>query len=126
MHWSAEYIGQPWTADDAHCWAFARRVWRERFGLVVPEIEVDGASALAARRAFVRGQSGWQEVSVPVEGDAVVMAKGQHPCHVGIWVQPEPMAGVLHAIERMGVIFSPAPCLGGLGYRVTGFYRRAE
>jgi len=123
-HWAAAYIGTPWDAASQHCWAFVRRVWAERFSLQVPEVQIDAESPYAARRAFGRGQDGWQQVDTPREGDGVLMAKGARICHVGIWITPDPTPGVLHAIEHAGVIFTPLPRLGGIGYGLAGFYRR--
>jgi len=124
-HWASTYIGGPWVVGESDCWAFARRVWHERFGLEVPTVAVDASSPRAVRRAFVAGAEGWNAALTPCEGDAVLMAKGVHPCHVGVWIAPPEGAGVLHAVEGAGVIFTPVPRLHDLGYRITGFYRRA-
>jgi hypothetical protein len=124
-HWAARYIGTPWDPASQHCWGFARRVWHEVFGLDVPEVVIDGSSPYAARRALSQGHDGWVPVSEPVEGDAVLMARGQRPCHVGVWIAPDPEAGVLHSVERSGVVFTPPDRLTGLGYRMIGIYRRA-
>lgn len=124
-HWAAAYIGAPWIAGESDCWAFARRVWRERFGLDVPAVPVDPQSPRAVRRAFAAGQGGWESVPKPPEGCAVVMAKGLHPCHVGIWVTPPEGAGVLHSVEGAGVVFTLPKALAGMGYHIVGFYRRA-
>lgn len=118
-HWAARYVGTPWDAAENHCWAFCRRIWREVFGVEVPEALVDGGSPLAARRAFGQGHEGWQPVDTPQEGDAVLMAKGRHPCHVGVWAA----GGVLHSVAGLGGIHTPPARLQG--YRITGYYRRA-
>lgn len=125
-HWAAPYIGQPWDPATQHCWAFCRRVWHEVFGIEVAEVSVDGSSAHAARRAFGQDPhaAGWDKVDSPAEGDAVLMAMGARPCHVGVWAAPAPSAGVLHAVEKTGVIFTPPARLAAMGYRIVGFYRR--
>lgn len=51
----------------------------------------------------------------------VIMARGQRPCHIGIWIMP---AIVLHAVEGVGGIATPLPRLGDLGYRLHGLWRR--
>src|SRR5690606_1174706 len=96
-HWAAAYIGTPWVAGVSGCWHLARRVWAERFGWdVLAEAGVDAGDPRAARRAFAAGHdgTGWAPVAgvcAPAEGDAVLMAMGRHPCHVGIWLAlPEP------------------------------------
>lgn len=124
MHWSAAYIGMPHDPADRHCWAFCRQVWRERAGIEVPEMPIDAADQRAVRRALSGDAevARWREVAVPAELDAVLMAQGARPCHVGIWLD---LGGALHSIAGPGAIFTPRARLGDLGYRVVGYYRRA-
>lgn len=122
-HWAEAYIGTPWIAGESDCWNLAIRIWRERFGFMVDPVDVDPRDPRAVRRGF--GQGGevarWQEVEAPHEGDAVLMALGVHPCHVGVWVDP---GLVLHSVEAAGVICMPRTRLSGMGYRIVGIYRR--
>lgn len=123
-HWAAGYIGRPWVAGQSDCWSFAREVWRDRFGFVVPAVSVDPRSPLGARRMAARAGSfeGWQAVETPAEGDGVLMARGAHPCHVGVWAA----GAVLHSLEGAGVVLTRPGRLRDLGYRLVGYYRRAE
>jgi cell wall-associated NlpC family hydrolase len=123
-HWATAYIGTPWVAGDSDCWNLARRVWREHFAREVPSVIVDAASPLAGRRAFRDADlSQWTEVQSPREGDAVLMARADAPCHVGIWLA---FGAVLHSVEGAGVICTPQHRLGDIGYRITGFYRWSD
>ena len=126
MSWAAQYIGIPWVAGESDCWHFARRVWREQFGLDVPTIDVDATSRLLSARAFGghAETARWQSVDSPVEGDAVLMGKSRRPSHVGIWVEADGGA-ILHSVEGIGVICTPVSALVGMGLRVLGYYRRA-
>lgn len=119
-HWAIPYIGLPWDPVVHHCWGLCRKVWREQFGWMVPEVEIDGASPYAARKALAGGYNGWIRVETPVEGDAVLMALGLHPCHVGIWIAPAPEASVLHSVEGAGTIFNTR---SRLLYRIENSYR---
>ncbi len=121
-HWAADYIGLPWSPSH-NCWHFCARVWRERFGIDVPLIEIDGTDPRATRRELELSaeRRGWREVADPVEGDAVLMAKGARPCHVGVRLS---LGGTLHCVEGAGAIFTPDGRLADLGYRVVGHYRR--
>jgi cell wall-associated NlpC family hydrolase len=120
-HWAERYIGTPWVAGDSDCWNLARRVWAEHFGQIVPVVAVDHASHLATRRAIRDADlSDWTQVLAPQEGDAVLMARGAAPCHVGIWLA---FGAVLHSIEGCGVVCTPQRRLPDIGYRITGFYR---
>ena len=122
MHWATPYIGMPWVAGRSDCWNFARRVWQERFGWAVPLVDIDVSDARAARHALAAQPIGdtWAQVDRPVEGDAVLMAMGARPCHVGVWIEPESGPGVLHSVDGAGVIFNPQD---RLVYRIVGFWR---
>lgn len=125
-HWAEHYIGAPWVAGDHDCWAFARRVWRERFGLVVPAVDVDATNRMACGRAFQGHpeRDCWTRVDRPVEGDAVLLGKSGRPSHVGVWVEAGPGA-VLHCVQGAGVVCNDPTALALAGWRVLGWYRRA-
>lgn len=126
MTWPAQYIGQPWEPGSNDCWAFARRVWREQFGWIVPAVDVDAHNRLASTRAMQAPSmyQGWETAPGPSEGAAVVMGKGRHPAHVGIWTTADG-GGVLHSVQGVGVIFTPLPALAAMGLKVLAYYRRA-
>jgi hypothetical protein len=121
-HWADAYLGRPWIAGEAECWDFARTIWRERFGWPVPEAPVAGHDARLARRLFAEGADSalWAPVPRAAEGDAVLMARGRRVCHVGVWVAP---GAILHAVEGMGGLCTPAGRIVDLGYRIAGTYR---
>jgi cell wall-associated NlpC family hydrolase len=123
-HWAEAWLGQPWVAGTSDCWSFARRVWAERFGRQVEPLPVDPSDFRAAVRALDGAKAGgWIATAAPVEGDGVLMAEGQRPCHVGIWLAP---AHVLHSVEGAGVICTPAARLPQLGYRIAAYLRRED
>lgn len=124
-HWAKAFIGMPWVAGRSDCWSFARKVWQQRFGWDVPPLTVDPVNPRAVRHALAANPAdvGWASVADPAEGDAVLMARGQRPCHVGIWIAPEAGAGVLHSVEVAGVIFTAPDRLSGLNYAIAGFWR---
>lgn len=127
-HWAGGHVGTPWVPGVSDCWSFARSIWAARFGWQVPPLMVDPEDPRAARHAFAVDPvgAGWQPVALLQEGDAVLMAKGARPCHVGIWITPDDAAGILHSVERSGVIFTTPSRLHTLGYRITGTFRRTE
>lgn len=120
-HWAYSYIGQEWVAGVNDCWAFFRQVQLEQFGRVVPAVDVDAMSRLACTRALEGHdeRSHWQPVSMPQEGDAVLLGKGRHPSHIGLWAA----SGVLHCIEHAGVIHQPLHALPLAGWNTIEFYR---
>lgn len=121
--WIREYIGLPWVVHQHDCWAFFRKVQRERFGVNVPDISeaVDASKLRDSLEAFQgHGErDNWVEVSQPLDGDAVLMAISKHPSHVGVWID----SGVLHCVKNSGVIFSHGRHLKSMGYNIVGFYR---
>ena len=122
MHWARAYVGLPWDPAERHCWDFCRRVWAGHFGLDVPEMPVNADDLRATVQAFEGSgeRTAWEPVPDPAEGDAVLMARGRRPCHVGIWIS---LGGVLHAIEPASV-YTPRARLAELGYRIDRCYRR--
>lgn len=123
-HWATAYIGTPWVAGESDCWHFARRVWRERFGIEVPEIGWDGSPQEQLRR-FRGAEERRLWMSMPVgheaEGDAVLMARAREPSHIGIWLD---LGGVLHSVERLGAIYTPRARLRDAGFWICDIYRR--
>ncbi|MCU0810103.1 MAG: NlpC/P60 family protein [Thiobacillaceae bacterium] len=120
-HWITEYIGLPWVAGENDCWAFFRRVQRERFGLDLPAVDVDAMSVRACANALTGDpeRSNWTSEAIPLEGDAVLMARGKHPIHIGMWAA----GGVLHCVEHSGVVFQSVPSLKMAGWNHIHFYR---
>lgn len=122
-HWVGRWLGRPWVPGQSDCWSFAREVWAAEFGRRVPPLPVDPADLRACARALTAGAANWLPADPPAEGDGVLMARGKHPCHVGVWVAPD---RVLHAIEGTGVICTPVARLGAMGWRVAALLRHPE
>jgi hypothetical protein len=126
-HWATQYIGEPWVAHHHDCWGFFRRVQRERFGLELPEIDIDACAPLVCRRTFAAHdeRKQWELVETPQEGDGVLMGKNRRPAHVGVWIEtPEP--AVLHCVEGAGVVVQDRAALKAAGWNVLGLYRRID
>lgn len=121
--WAAAYVGKKWDETENHCWAFCRYVWWQEFRLRVPELDVNALSPRDTRRHFSDHDeyARWEPVETPVNGDAVIMAQGRRPCHIGIWVDP---GRVLHSVKGIGSVCVPHHRLRDQGYRVTGCFRR--
>jgi len=124
--WIEEELGHPWVPGVSDCWAFARDVWRRRFGRIVAALPYDPGCPREARTGFATADHyrGWQAVAGGVDaaqdGDAVVMARGRLPCHIGISVA----GGILHSLQGPGTIWTPTPQrLADLGLRVTSVWR---
>lgn len=110
----------PGTSD---CGSLARAVWAQEFGRTVPPLPVDPTDLRACARTLAAGAGDWLPADPPAEGDGVLMARGRHPCHVGVWVAPD---RVLHSVERTGVLCTPVSRLRDLGWRIAAVLRHPE
>jgi hypothetical protein len=129
FHWAAEYIGLPYHPegegpDSFHCWALVRYASEKQFNRPLPEIDVP-KNALGQMRAIRDELAGsrWQKLQSPCEGACVVLRQGRRPGHIGMWVETATGGGVLHCIERLGVVFQPIDQLSAHGYRISGIYQ---
>lgn len=124
-HWPARYIGEPWVAGENDCWSFARRVWREVFGLEVPAVDLEHYRPRAIVRALASHpeRAHWCALERPCEGAGVLMSTATLPCHVGIWCAADG-GGVLHCLEGPGVVYTRPAALTAHGWRVLGYYAR--
>jgi hypothetical protein len=119
------YIGLRWesgargpTAFD--CWGLLRHVQQEYFGKEIPDVPEFGYIAREMhQQRMVSGV--WELVDTPFHGDGVLMRGGDDP-HVGVWLDLEG-GGVLHSMERVGVVWSPKETLRMLGFSRLKFYR---
>lgn len=110
--WAAPYVGLPYrergdTRDGVDCWGLCRLVWRERFGLDVPdhgapawvEGELDRVGQAAA--AAVAQATDFVEVPLALAraGDGLLIRLGRHPAHCGLVVDRGLM---IHAEAALG------------------------
>ena len=65
---------------------------------------------------------GFELVSVPLDGDCVLMRQGRYPSHVGLWSSRDG-GRVVHALPGSGVVAQPPGELALAGYEIAGFYR---
>lgn len=127
-HWAIGLIGRPYVAlargpDAFDCWGLCVYVWREQFGLAVPDVGCDPADARSVRRAFEAGVASGAAAPIakPIEGCAVYLSRARLPDHVGIWIDAD-RGGVLHVIEGLGVVFTRGTALNANGFKVLGYY----
>lgn len=124
LHWAAGYLGRAWVPGEHDCWGFVRAVWRERWGLEVPALAVDAQRVMACARAVAAEREApvWRPVESGQarEGDAVLLARGGYPTHVGLWLE---LGGVLHCLQGVGVVFTPVGQLAAQGWPHRRLYR---
>jgi len=128
--WVEGYVGLPYAAggrdrSGADCWGLCLMVWREVFGLDVPEyggVRWDPASSAEVGALIGReAEAGWDPVEPGSErpGDAILMRMRGHPIHVGVVVADGLM---LHCHDRADAAVEDFRSLQW-SRRVLGFYR---
>jgi cell wall-associated NlpC family hydrolase len=119
------YIGLHWVAgargpESFDCWGLLRHVQDAHFGIEIPDVPAFGAVAREMYDERMNSRE-WEIVDQPFHGAGVLM-RGGDDAHVGIWLDLEG-GGVLHSMERVGVIWSPKLTLRMLGFCRLKFYR---
>ena len=130
QHWAVPLIGKPWEAgqqgpDAFDCWGLLAWVYQQQFNINLPRISVaegDLRSQIKAFRAHPEHRH-WQQVDTPKEGDALLLRQSRHPIHVGIWIETEGEAGVLHALQGAGVVFQTLNSLKLSSWSIEGVYQ---
>lgn len=121
-----EYVGLPYkeggeTPEGFNCWGLLRYVLRYNFGVIIPNVPIHDATASV--QWFVNGVRAGEVIELPgpVHGAGVLLRGGDAP-HVGVYLDIDG-GGVLHALEDLGVVFSPMDSLRVLGYSRLKYYR---
>jgi hypothetical protein len=124
MHWAHKYIGREWINREHDCWAFTRTIQREQYGRDLPFIDIDAGDVASCVRAFNGHpeKQNWVAIDLPIDGDVLLMSQNKQPTHVGVWLEIDG-GGVLHCIEKGGVIFTKRRDLSHLGFNLIQFYR---
>ena len=129
-HWARDYIGRRWEAgaegpDAFDCWQFVRYVYRHHYRIDLPLVPIDPEDLRAVMEAFTghEERSNWTQVSIPADGDVVLMARREKAAHVGIYVVDGSDRGVIHCRRGAGVIFDRLTTLRA-GWPNLEYFRR--
>lgn len=129
-HWASDYIGTPWqrgaTGPDAYdCWGFVRHIQFAMYGRTLPDLssQVDDSRQAAHTIANHDERTNWFQVDRPKDGDIVLLARKNIPVHIGIWITANGSSGVLHCVERIGVMYSNLLNLKSQGWGGLSYYR---
>lgn len=120
------YIGLPWRAgatgpDEYDCWGLLRHIEAVYFNVYLPQILVGDEAACREMFDVKINSHEWESVQYPRHGDGVLLRGGSSP-HVGVWLDFDG-GGILHAIEKHGVIFTQPRGLVSLGFGRSAYYR---
>ena len=125
MHWSAQYIGQPYINALQDCAAFIVRVQKEIFNraIALPTTRVPGIRN-EARQIQNHKDDYADPTDTPVDGDAVLMLGRGRMNHIGVYCLINNEPWVLHAMRNAGqVVLHRIRELERQGLQVEGFYR---
>ncbi|HAG52433.1 MAG TPA: hypothetical protein DCL21_01465 [Alphaproteobacteria bacterium] len=122
-HWASSYLGKEYIKGKQDCWSIFCDVQNSVFNKNVEEILFGDIDSLAARKHFLNNplRQRFKEVTMPVEGCAVFMSKGQYTSHIGTYIA-KGEGKVLHAVEKDGTIIQTITELKNHGWNITGFY----
>ena len=114
--WAADYLGKPYRpgacGPDAYdCYGLVADVMDRVYGKLLMAERGEGAAAQQLMRELTIGL--WRRKESAEPGDPCVLWHGTVPAHVGIWVGE----GMLHALERSGVVLSNRMHLRAMGWK---------
>jgi hypothetical protein len=128
-HWSAHYIGTPWTPQYT-CWGFVRSVQAIEFGRALPEVALGDSAGDRTGVLLPLLRSGqWAQCEGPaIDGDILSM-RGPDGPHVGVVAV---IGGAEWLVHNLGSAAVPGSVrrdrvdeLGRLGYGHLQLWRAA-
>ena len=125
MHWASGYIGKPYSAEN-NCWQFFRHIQEAHYNRPIPEMgELGYPSVGDTKKLFAAPKMyrGWERVVVPRDGDAILMSFSHQPHHIGTWIDVSGAKGVLHCLEKIGVVFTKEVGLNRSGWKIQSAWR---
>lgn len=130
-HWAENYIGLAWEngaqgPQAFDCWALVRHVQLTHYQRILPIINVDADDLPSVHQAFANHpeKARWHLVAVPMDGDCILVRRGNQLDHVGVYLDIDG-GRVLHAVRGSGVVCTAIPVLKRMGWNPVEFYRFA-
>jgi len=104
-----------------NCWGLLHYVQKHYFSVKMPVAPIGDRETCLRMFADRVEAKVWAHVEKPSHGDGALMREGKNP-HVGIYLDIDG-GGILHALEGMGVIFTPCQDLNYHGFGRVKYYR---
>jgi hypothetical protein len=131
-HWSDRYVGRPYVEGSFDCGALAELVQREVFAKeihlpserrYVGKRDVERFQAMASQIAAEKVNFA-EPVTVPRDGDAVLLMARGYPQHIGVFCMLQGEPWVMHAADSCGqVVRCRIRDLASRCLAVEGYYR---
>jgi len=122
-HWASNYIGKPYIKGKQDCWTVFCDIQNNIYGKNIELIDFGQIGEISARKQFLKHplRQRFQKLTIPVEGCAVFLSKGQYTSHIGVYLDSGE-GKVLHAIEHSGTIIQTISELEVHGWHIVGYY----
>lgn len=132
-----DLIGRPYKVnakgpEEFDCWSLVQYVRRTVYGDVLPSFEVpEEPSLLWLAHQFKNSdeRKNWRQViqqgivhKPGPDGSLVLMSRASQAVHIGIWLANE--KGILHAVEKDGVVFQDLLTLKASGWGNLRYFER--
>jgi len=123
MHWAARYIGKT-QQEVGKCWGLMRLIYKDDFGIVLPEYPELLTAPLYVLRERIEAESNreWTRVDSPFDGCGVAMSIHDKPHHVGVYTSADG-GRILHCYGKYNVIADTFTGLRLKGFRSVQLYR---
>lgn len=121
------HVGRPWSPPTFDCYGFVRAVYRVAYDIDLPSLVHDAGdvrSTMASCAAALH-DGPWLPVSVPMDGDVVVMGRMRHPFHCGAWLSDDG-GRIAHCCDPLGVVVQPMRAMVVAGWSGLRFYRHRD
>ncbi|MCP4355613.1 MAG: hypothetical protein GY793_08305, partial [Proteobacteria bacterium] len=122
-HWATNYIGKPYIKGDQDCWTVFCDIQNKVFNKNIELIDFGQIGEFSVRKEFLKHplRQRFQKLTIPVDGCAVFLSKGQYTSHIGVYLNSGE-GKVLHAIEHSGTIIQTISELEVHGWKKIEFY----
>lgn len=107
--------------DTFNCWGLLYYVQQNYFKIQMPMAPLGDAQACKELFNTKLSTGDWVRLEQPLHGCGALMRGGETP-HVGIYLDIDG-GGILHAMEGVGVIWTPVYKLRSLSFGRTQYYR---
>lgn len=129
-HWASTYVGIPWkfggeSLDGFDCYGLFRHLMYKYYDISVPVVTITEGNYAEQMRGFGgHGELGnWEPVDEPQDGDGVLLTTAKYPTHVGVYVEGDGIAGIMHCVQGIGVGYMPRGAVANHGWKVLRYYR---
>jgi len=134
MHWATNYIGIPWVFGGrdilndggVDCYGFFKYIQKTYYGVTTDEVIIDEYNHRNVIKTFDTASEfkNWRVVDTPRDGDAVLLRTAKYPSHIGVWLDNgDDVKGVLHCVEKTGVVYTNIASLELAHWRIASYYR---